>query len=346
MTLKDKIELQLKTDPRLRIAVAAQARARGISPAQAIQELVAARAQRDILGAAYSAEMQVADPVTHLTDDGVQRHVVDRLRDPGDFESMIEERNEALLANGGDEFAAEATLLEKYRNDYAARSVITTPASAVKSVLGSQATVKSGGDPVTVAYFVGDDTETGAITVTFGAVRPVTPALVGIGVSQKPVGIVAWGTRSFQQQVEVDIGVGTQLVVSGSACTVSVKLDPVVEAFTNPGTMTLSGMLSFHEVVRSYTPITRTVYMDNISAGGNTRVVVPAFAKSFTLQRTNSTSATLQLQNANGDVMTTVFVAGFQDTPIVLPGDIFFIGVVDTAGGGMSNPRLIFNLEL
>lgn len=218
--------------------------------------------------------------------------------------------------------------------------VRTNPYSTLNGILGGRATVTSGGQAKTVAYWVGEDAETTPVTVTLGPIGLLTQAAWDSNTSYRPYAIVQFGTRGYISTVQVDIANGCQFTVSGSQVTVQVAMDPADSGDAN-GTMDLYGVLSFQQIVRT-TPITRTKYVIS-----NDNYDVPAFAKSVQYWRKpQSSAATLTFLSATGQAFGSIYAYviaanGYNLDPIPLPNDVVAIGTSgDTTG------RLIFQLSL
>ncbi len=242
----------------------------------------------------------------------------------------------------------------------AAPFIRSAPPTALDSILGNVGIVRAvviggavpRGQVVELARWAGNDAETQAITVTFGLAGSV-PDTAGSGA--RPVGLVQFGTRGALAQVEIDIGVGCQLVVTGSAVIVSAAMEGTAWVL-NGGALivdgtefakSILGMLSFRSTLRT-TPVTRSLYMDPLSAAAQT-FAVPPFAKSVWFYRNNdaSVSVTLEFLDAatNPRYIVTLGTAVNMTNPIPLDGSIINVRVTRTAGAD-SFASLIFELGL
>jgi hypothetical protein len=267
-----------------------------------------------------------------------------------ELEELIELRQSALHLCDGDEFAAEILVLEWSRK--AAQELPTVagnPASALSNMLGSTATVHSGTTPAnapTVAYWVADsDAESRAVGVEFSMV-PVNPTFGAFDV--KPFGIVQFGTRGTLAQVEVDIGTGCRFAVEASQVILQVGVDPSVSPALDCD-LILSGSLSFSPVARP-TPITRTIYFENIGKSANTAgIPIKPFAKSVSFERApDSSGCSLLFQNSALQTLYSVSLgSGARLTdPIPLANDVTQLVIVNGSDAVLQHARLIFNLGL
>ena len=303
----------------------------------------AEEAAEDIIGAEEEAENLIAG------DDLERADQVGRLLPPG---SDSLDHKAALRSNKW-----------KNLNDIAA-FVRQNPPSILGGIPGNQATVSNGnviaGDqgivtPVQVAVWQGSDEEATNITVTLGLVQPpLRPFSLTPGV-WRPFAVLRFGTRGFQQAVEVDIAQGTQFTVSCSYANLSISLNvrqqPRAPFAILPGgdvsTMSLSGMLSFREVTRT-TNITRTHQVGNLSASA-LHIPIPAFAQSVSFWRAPSASVSVQLffediyHNTIYDFVLGATASMFD--PIPIADGVMSISVTLLAGNP-TDSALIFNLNL
>ncbi len=180
------------------------------------------------------------------------------------------------------------------------------PPSILKGTMGGQDRVATG-DGVTevernaqVALWGGDDAETTSVTVTFSQVQQLNNAAGLVMTSDAvviPYGIIQFGTRGFLVKAEVDIGLGCQITLSASRVSLQVALEPTTGIRK---TAQLSGMLSFHPIVRTK-PITRTKYFTTAVAA--VTVLCPAFAKDVVVFRdTIGVAMTLLFLDSNAAV--------------------------------------------
>lgn len=259
-------------------------------------------AAQQVVGAV--AETQAA-PSAYVEFNGAFSEIRDPLRvgENDDFHEMVQQRNEAMHEGKGDDLARDVILQEQSRAalGQSASFVRINPASSIKAVLGGIATLTT---PATnaalqtlisnaqqVAMWVADDnSETVAITVTFGPIATIIQLVNQLNPSElRPFGVVQFGTRGALQTVEVDIGRGCQLTVSGTQVNVSVALDaPSLGNVQN--TTTLTGMISFYPI-QKHVGLQRTRYVDALAAGVTTgKLVVPPFARDLTIYNSGVTS--------------------------------------------------------
>lgn len=156
------------------------------------------------------------------------------------------------------------------------------PPSAKRGILGGSATVKSGDVPVQVASWIGDDdAEAQPVTVMANPTPyPMVTTSPGVLNTTRPYALVTFGTGINKATAEVDIGLGCQFTVIGSAVQVQVGMDANVGAVTvsPPATLSIGASLGFFQVNRT-APLTRTRYCVADAAGANVTVLVPPFAK-------------------------------------------------------------------
>jgi hypothetical protein len=261
----------------------------------------------------------------------------------------------------------KVALRDQHQDDLVqqAKFVRLQPPSVLKGTLGGQQNVlpitqqppnpNPNGlvvSPAQVANWGGtEDAETTIVTVTFSPVVAPQTRLPGEGYNGsvfRPYGIVQWGTRGAMVNLEVDIGTGRQFCIGASQVNLLVALDTDPSQLPNSvGSfgLRLSGMLSFLPVQKNQ-QLTRTKYVDVPTAMTGDTIIVPPFATSVALWRSDVTdSNVLTFRNAagNGVYVWTQAAGQANDmlTPIPLTGEVFSIGVVNTGGHAYS---LIFFL--
>lgn len=228
--------------------------------------------------------------------------------------------------------------------------VRNNPVSVLKGTLGGQQVVSSDFDAPNnsqVALWQGDDAETCPVNVTFAPVQQLVTVAAGSGLAAnalRPYGIVKFGTRAMTVDVEVDILKGCQFTVGASLVALQVALDKVPQGSTG-ATMKLMGMLSFHAPQRT-TDITRTKYVDNLTAATQENIVIPPFAKTVQVLHGDPTQVVfVGFIDANDvTVVLLTFVAGVVMQPVLIPGDAVQIYVY--CAGGANSFRAIFGLSL
>jgi hypothetical protein len=232
--------------------------------------------------------------------------------------------------------------------------VAINPRSANRGTLGGQQRVfnnlSAGPLNMQVALWNADaDVECLPVTVTFGSVTPVGNTFGGdvpTSALFRPYGIIQWGTRAAAINAEVDIGLGTQLTLGASMVSLQVALESVAAAPS--GFMDLTGMLSFHPVIR-FTPVTRTKYFDADGIATSVTFAVPKFAKNVVLWRaTSAQGLDIDFLNSQGFVVYSFSVAAGTTmlTPVPLTGEVYFIKVTRQGVGFMGSLTALFQLSL
>jgi hypothetical protein len=271
--------------------------------------------------------------------------------DADDIDDLADRRARALAACDGDDLAAEEMLQTERRRSITAQATVSgNPASALKNMMGSTATVRSGATPTdapTVALWNADsDAESRAVGVTF-SMLPVSIQFGAFDV--KPFGVVRWGCRGVSALAEVDIGTGCRFAVEGSQVSLQVGVDAAV-APANPCSLIMSGMLSFSPVMRP-TPITRTVYIESVAPSSTTAgTPIKPFAKSVSFWRAALSTGPIVLHFRNSalqDLYTVSIAANAVLTdPVPLANDVTQIAVENQDGiNTLQHARLIFNLS-
>lgn len=309
-----------------------------------------ARKKVPVIGGGGNTRRMIVD------DGGIGLGQIDNVKEESEYIDEIDkyllDKSKALQAVGGDEFYGRIQMGQNARVELNQQAAFTrnNPASIVESMMGGQATRKSGQPPVMVANWIGKSIESCIVNVVFTPVGQVTDAnrtVSGLGQFLRPYGIVRWGNEGALAIAEVDIGTGRQFSVGGSMVSLSVAMEEIPGTNIYDGSMTLAGMLSIGTVARAGSPITRTLYLDDIVGGGTATFRVPPFAKKVSLWRTPVTSAaTLRLWGAGSTLEYSFLLAAnaYMLDPIPLSDDIIFVQVNDTGGAGLDG-RLIFELD-
>ena len=229
------------------------------------------------------------------------------------------------------------------------------PPSVLTGSLGTQVSV-SAGELKQVAAWAGDDAETGPVTITLAAVAQLDAMGDDYGyAAHRPYAVIQFGTRASLLTAEVDISRGCQLTVCASMVTVQVgtSYGPIDNAAALPKPILLSGMLSFHPMVRTQN-VTRTTFIDtNVLIGIGVVPTIPAFARSVTLLKTSNTeiakAGDLVFYTSSTSESVTIPIAGGTQllTPIPIPDDAVNYSFTTGAPGFISiKHRAIFNLGI
>lgn len=338
-----------------------------------MQGVRAAQAQMQAIGPVREEPTGTREPV--LVDNGAEVDIDDP-RAPDDandeFYSLIDRRNAALAAGGGDDLTRDAILMHQDREHNREVAAATNPVSAVGQILGSVGTVKPqawntsapfitpdplhcGNQPVQVARWDGPDTETRAVACAFQPTNLLNPTILGSGSGVRAYGIVAFGSRLATQTVEVDIGNGCSIMVFGSSVQLSIALDPMptiptAASFASNGYQAV-GSFSFSSTGKGI-PSVRTRYIDTLTNGQTANMYnIPPYARNVTMWRAPNTSAvTLTFVDTGGNTLYTETVAAgsdlLVDPPIPLSGDVAGIQVLNGGPNTLNFIRLIFQLSL
>lgn len=319
---------------------------------------VQSRAQQ-VIGSAGD-ETYNSDPISRMTnpgqllrDDGGMIDIADVETDDDDFAQLQRDKQRAMEQAGGDDLAAHSIYRDQQRRELNQQApfVRSAPASVLSAVLGTTQQVTCGVDPVQVAAWAGDNTETRPVTVIVAPVQPIV--LDTQGAIFRPFARISFSTGATQISVDVDINRGIQCTVSCSAIQLLVGLDadvsgngvPVAQQILN-----ISAMLSFDASMRQ-TPVTRTVWMDTPKGGAVTRFAIPAFAKrvmALTSGNNYTVARLLGVEDSIGDGYTVPIAANSQMTvPVDLPGDAVNITQSDATGAHDVGPcAFVFELSL
>lgn len=278
-----------------------------------------------------------------------------------DWNEMLRIRNESQIGPNGeylDDFDREWQVIEKTQANLKeqARWVRTNPTSLGRTPLGGVASVNANtsgrAQPITVAYWAGDEVETAPITCLFGAVN--TPAIhVSGNKSRRPFGIIKFGTFGTLLTAEVDIISGCQLVVPASMVTLQVCMEQIPSGGAVTEAMNLTAMLSVNPVIRG-NPVTKTSYIDGLGNGLTQIVTIPNFAQTFTVQRISSAGATSAMTVSVLDpdqrvLYAQTFAANALMTPntaLPLSGDAQYVKVLNSDGANAIDAEVIFSLGL
>lgn len=299
-------------------------------------------------------------------DDGLSLDGIDLyLTDDG---AGVEIDDDALLVRGDgsdnpftDEFQERVAAREEARaeypeNDLAQMSVVQeekraeenkiapfhriNPASAVTGILGGQRTVAPGQDPLDVVWWTGADEEACPISIM---AYPLDIALAASGDNGvRPFVNIDFGTRDGRATVTVDVGRGIQLTVPGSTAFVRVGLDPGSEI-----SYRIAASIGFYTIVRT-TPLTRTLYIDDLAGSGSQALARPAFASGLLFERSAPASQwLLEFVDGSGAVVYSRILQAnaYFDTPIQLSNDIVSVTATNQSGSSGS-ARAIFVLAL
>jgi hypothetical protein len=195
--------------------------------------------------------------------------------------------------------------------------------------------------------WAGEDHETKPVTIMFAPVQQVIlpPPLVATPAYFRPVGRIFFGTRSFANQIDVDMLRGCQLTLPASQVSLQVGLDPI-PAGSQDINVLLGGGLSFLPIVRT-APLTRTIYFDPVVGSPSLPVIIPFFAKRVVLLTNAGGAAVLTFTDAAAAVAiaTVTYASGAASLaiPVDIPNDATFILLTGLDG---VTARLIFELAV
>lgn len=330
----------------------------GISVEELIKRIMSSGGH--VVGSLGAGEIPQGPTYISAEGGGVWNNIADAGEPVDDFEELAQNHSRFLEEAEGDDLARDILLRNHVTKQQAAQSpfVNQNPPSAASAMLGSTQHVSTGlgkggvmprGLPVTCAYWVDGDAHAQPVVVTFAPISQIGGIASQIDAA-RAIGIITFGTKATQQTIEVDIGQGCEVQVSGSSVTASVALEGGNSGGVPDGdqlTATLAAMISFRTIFRASAPITKSVYFDPLSGAGSHLVPVPAFAKKVWLTRNNLATVSVDLfgQDSVGErrwqfsLATTVSMTD----PIILDGSITNIEVVKTAGAD-SSAQLVFEL--
>jgi len=189
---------------------------------------------------------------------------------------------------------------------------------------------------------------------TVSLAQPMFPSPEPDGTVFKPYAILEWGAdlgwelqaaRPVMMKARVDAARGWRKTLQANQLRLSVGFEQV--PFYPPDTepVTVEGMLSFEE--KSYDDnLTCTSYLGFLAPGDSRTIEVPAFARDFTVWRSNPSRLSVPLANLSGSSLATLEI-GVDDEPmlVVLPGDTGFIEVFN-AGDVGTEVRAVFGLAI
>lgn len=202
----------------------------------------------------------------------------------------------------------------------------------------------------TLALWQGEKHEAQAITVDIGLVRPVLAD--SNPVSNRPYGLISYGSEGVIINVEVDIGLGMRATVVGSYVSVLVGMDAPLQ--DNPSidrvgvAMTIAASIGFF-AAPSLAPVIRTRYIDGLDTNA-TSDFIPRPNKSVLLLPPQSNIPGGTADYKFYDVTQTqvlyslTLTNGALGNPIPLTDDIVFVTVKNNSAKGRF--RLPFQLAL
>lgn len=277
---------------------------------------------------------------------------------PDDFDDLVAERGRLLEEMGGDDLARDIVMMDRQRQALSKEApfIRWSPPSARKATLGGQATVSSdgklGGFPnqaSVLQWSADDDSETTPVAVTLGVNQSKLSAAAGTNLALKPFGIIKFGTRA-SLEVEVDIALGTQVVVAGAEIRVDVSMDPAVGSEV-AASMNLAAMITYGAVARTTVP-TRTRYFGSIGNGAASALTtIPRFATTLQgIWRSDQTLAVrLDFLDANANVVGQAPLAAntlFTQYSISIPPNAQFIQLNNTGASPLASSNVVFGLTI
>ena len=159
-------------------------------------------------------------------------------------------------------------------------------------------------------------------------------------------GVVEYGTDSYHNIVEFDVGFGTRFTVAGNFVSVSLGTDPSTSLCV--GEITKLGVtLGFYAVPLTWPP-TRTIVVDTLNAADviyfnrpiRSVVILPIVCP------TDGVSITLWMRTWTGaDVGALTYNINEQVVPITIPNDVAQIGITNN-GKWPTSFRIPFQLAL
>jgi hypothetical protein len=213
-----------------------------------------------------------------------------------------------------------------------------------RNVLGSNQLVIPGGNSLPVAWLQADEEDSTVFTIT-AFVSQLVPSTFGD--QFRPYAKVTWGTRVTPLAVvTVDIGLGVQFSLAGSAAFVEVGAEAGVNKITTP--VGVTGMLSFNTTQRQ-SPSQRTAYIDSLAAGLSKTFDIPKFAPLILSVHRDDVTAplTLTMLDVNGATAFefTVAANAFMTYPLQVSNDVTQVKVTNN-GAGTIVGRVVFGLSL
>jgi hypothetical protein len=259
-----------------------------------------------------------------MVNDGATTQIVDTKPEgifEDDWDRLLRDREAAAIGPNGellDDFDQEFQLGVQKSAEAAAQAPPTNqnPASATTAILGGQATPTAGQPSLEVARWVGQDSEATNFTITAQPIRPPTVINPPNGnISANAFLIIQWGVRSYTWTIEVDIGTGVELTLTGSFVSVSIAVDP---GFVVTQGQQITAGISFREGNRT-SLLTRTIYD---YTGGAQSVSIPPFAKKVFLVPSSATatiSFNFQQPDATVTYTGTIPAATVPPAAIIIP---------------------------
>lgn len=306
-----------------------------------ISQYIAERV-KDGLSNQYWDEIPDADP-THLVDDGSTIQIADAAPTTADdWEQMLRDRAEASVGPNGeilDDFDRDVRLMGMQQDALTAQAPFTrtNPTSVVGAVLGGFATFQqlSGSQKVSLARWNGADEDVRSVTCTF------TEMITGAFAKFRPYGIVSYSIRDSTTTIEVDINQGCQFTIGASQVLLEMAIPIDIAPLTgfDKDAKFYAGAISFDQVFRT-TPITRTIYSENLADGQIYTGRFPKFTRRIVVERYPfSAPFTLFLNGGDDsgeseDIAEIKVGANARMDPLTIPGDAYGFDIRNTTGGG------------
>lgn len=229
------------------------------------------------------------------------------------------------------------------------------PPSAATALLGGNADAQAQAGPKMVVYWVGEDTESRAVTITWSSLGLVYQNPLAVLPGPRQYVRIRWGTRSSSHEVTCDVGFGNQITIAASSVYVELINDDPLGSDT---VYRLQASIGFFTAVRQ-TPLILTSEV-NVAGAATAYVQRPNFATTiFDFQRDNVTDPyTIGFQssrlNSSGTGSTTnpryqrILAANtYFSYPIGVSNDIQYIFVTNGgAAPGASPSRVMWGLSL
>ena len=286
------------------------------------------------------------DEATHLIDDGATIQIADPVPQgvfEDDWNQLLRQRAEAAIGPNGealDDFDQEFQLLgtAKAALDAEATFVRANPPTVLAGTLGNSVLCAPGENLKQVCNWIGDDAESTAVAITFTVGwDPVFSANAG---AKFPYARIEYGCRGLTVPVDVDIGMGGQIVVGGSQVRVSVGLD----TGSAGDAIVIGAMMSF-QTTNKVLPATRTQSV-TVPVADATTNTIPKFAKDVIFYRESGSDFTIVILNTGLSALFSQDFTGAQTmtVPIRIPVDAAFVQIASTAG--VTIGRLVYGLAL
>ena len=272
-------------------------------------------------------------------------------RTVSDFDEIADEMREAYEGGGGDDMEHEARRRDAHEaNGDSGSSAGPSHMSIIPETIEgartgntivvkyqpSQAEIALGiKESDTVLLWQGDKKEAQSITIDVGLIKGEVQVAGSVG-SNRPYGLIDYGTDGYKNNVKFDVGCGTRFTVAGNYVSVMLGMDPPRVGLT-PGQMTLGASLGFF-AAPSIAPVTCTQYVDQIGANATVgRILRPAKAVAIlppqgyngaTLGVPNDFNVTLIFSDWSGNLLYWLtFDIGTVVCPIPLTNDVAEIAV-------------------